>query len=96
MLANLLPVEREIGKYLKWERFFHPDSLPQPRPIEPRVRTVHRTLRTQFIGGEVHFRESLNPAEIVRTTRKNRISVIVLVPAQCSMHCASGSNATTN
>jgi long-chain acyl-CoA synthetase len=28
----------------------------------------------------VHLQESLNPAEIIRTVRKNRISVVVLVP----------------
>src|SRR5687767_9275607 len=34
----------------------------------------------QLLGGEVHFHDTLNPAEIVRRTRESRISVIILVP----------------
>src|SRR5687768_1734715 len=80
LLANLLPVEREIGKYLKWERFFHPIRFLNLVPLSHVFGQFMGLFVPQLMGSEVHFQESLNPSEIVRTTRKNRVSVIVLVP----------------
>ena len=80
LLANLLPIEREINKYLKWERFFHPIRFLNLVPLSHVFGQFMGLFVPQLLGGEVHFHESLNPAEIVRTTRKNRVSVIVLVP----------------
>jgi len=80
LLANLLPLEREIGKYLKWERFFHPIRFLNLVPLSHVFGQFMGLFVPQLMGGEVHFQETLNPSEIVRTARKNRISVIVLVP----------------
>ena len=80
LLANLRPIEREIKKYLKWERPFHPIRFLSLVPLSHVFGQFMGLFVPQLFGGEVHFHESLNPAEIVRTTRKNRISVIVLVP----------------
>ena len=80
LIANLQPIEREIGKYLKWERFFHPIRFLNLVPMSHVFGQFMGLFVPQLLGGEVHLQESLNPAEIIRTTRKNRISVIVLVP----------------
>ena len=80
LVANLHPLEKEIKKYLKWERFFHPIRFLNLVPLSHVFGQFMGLFVPQLTGGEVHFQESLNPAEIVRTTRKNRISVIVLVP----------------
>ena len=80
LLANLQPLESEIKKYLKWERFFHPIRFLNLVPLSHVFGQFMGLFVPQLTGGEVHFQESLNPAEIVRTTRKNRISVIVVVP----------------
>jgi long-chain acyl-CoA synthetase len=80
LLANLLPLEREIKKYLKWERFFYPIRFLNLVPLSHVFGQFMGLFVPQLVGGEVHFQESLNPSEIVRTTRKNRISVMVLVP----------------
>jgi long-chain acyl-CoA synthetase len=80
LLANLAPVEREIQKYLKWERLFHPIRFLNLVPLSHVFGQLMGLFVPQLMGGEVHFQESLNPAEIVRTTRKNRVSVIVAVP----------------
>lgn len=80
LLANLLPIEREIKKYLKWERFFHPIRFLNLVPLSHVFGQFMGLFVPPLLGGEIHFQESLNPSEIVRTTRKNRISVIVLVP----------------
>jgi long-chain acyl-CoA synthetase len=80
LIANLLPFEREIGKYLKWERFFHPIRFLNLVPMSHVFGQFMGLFVPQLLGGEVHLQESLNPAEIIRTTQKNRISVVVLVP----------------
>ena len=80
IIANLQPLEREIAKYLKWERFFHPIRFLNLVPMSHVFGQFMGLFVPQLIGGEVHLQESLNPAEIIRTTQKNRISVIVLVP----------------
>jgi long-chain acyl-CoA synthetase len=80
IVANLRPLEREIAKYLKWERYFHPIRFLNLVPLSHVFGQFMGLFVPQLLGGEVHFQESLNPSEIVRTTRKNRISVTVLVP----------------
>lgn len=80
LLANLLPLEREIAKYMKWERFFHPIRFLNLVPLSHVFGQFMGLFVPQLIGGEVHFHETLNPAELMRATRKNRISVVVLVP----------------
>jgi long-chain acyl-CoA synthetase len=80
ILANLRPLEKEIKKYLKWERFFHPIRFLNLVPLSHVFGQFMGLFVPQLTGGEVHFQESLNPAEIIRTARKNRISVIALVP----------------
>jgi long-chain acyl-CoA synthetase len=80
IVANLLPLEREIARYLKWERYFHPIRFLNLVPLSHVFGQFMGLFVPQLLGGEVHFHESLNPSEIVRTTRKNRISVTVLVP----------------
>ncbi|MDQ3754385.1 MAG: acyl--CoA ligase, partial [Acidobacteriota bacterium] len=80
LLANLLPLETEIKKYLRWERFFHPLRFLQLVPLSHVFGQFMGVFVPQLLGGEVHFQESLNPAEIIRTTKKHRVSVVVLVP----------------
>ena len=80
LVANLRPLEREIQKYLKWERLFHPIRFLNLVPMSHVFGQFMGLFVPQLLGGEVYLQESLNPAEIIRTARKNRISVIVLVP----------------
>jgi len=80
LLANLQPLEAEIGKYIKWERPFHPIRFLDLIPLSHVFGQFMGIFVPQLLGGEVHFQDSLKPAEIVRHTREDRISVIVLVP----------------
>jgi len=80
LLANLIPLEEEIEKYRKWERFAHPVRFLSLVPLSHVFGQFMGVFVPQLLTGEVHFQESLNPAEIVRRTRRERISVIVLVP----------------
>jgi long-chain acyl-CoA synthetase len=80
LLSNLLPLEREIKKYKKWERFVHPIRFLNLVPLSHVFGQFMGMFVPPLLGGEIHFQPSLNPADIVRNTKKNRISVIVLVP----------------
>lgn len=80
LLANLVPLEPEIAKYIKWERFVHPVRFLNLVPLSHVFGQFMGVFVPQLLGGEVHFHNTLNPAEIVRRTRESRISVIVLVP----------------
>ncbi|HKV35501.1 MAG TPA: AMP-binding protein [Pyrinomonadaceae bacterium] len=80
LLANLAPLEREIRKYMKYEKFFHPIRFLNLVPLSHVFGQFMGMFVPQLMGGEVHFQESLNPAEIVRITRKNHVSIIVAVP----------------
>jgi len=80
LLANLLPLESEIKKYIRWERLVHPLRFLNLVPLSHVFGQFMGLFVPQLLGGEVHFQESLNPSEIVRTVRKHRISVIILVP----------------
>ncbi len=80
LLANLRPLEAEIAKYLKWERPFHPLRFLNLVPLSHVFGQFMGIFVPQLLGGEVHFQSSLNPAEMIRRAREDRISVIVLVP----------------
>jgi len=80
LLANLLPLEVEIEKYIKWERFVHPIRFLNLVPLSHVFGQFMGVFVPQLLGGEVHFHSSLNPAEIIHQTREKSISVIVLVP----------------
>ncbi len=80
LLANLLPLEAEIGKYVRWERLVHPIRFLSLVPLSHVFGQFMGLFVPQLIGGEVHFQDSLNPAEVARAARERAVSVIVLVP----------------
>jgi long-chain acyl-CoA synthetase len=80
LLANLLPLEEEIAKYAKWKRPFDPIRFLSLVPLSHVFGQFMGVFVPQLLGGEVHFHDSFNPAQIVRRTRESRISVMVLVP----------------
>jgi long-chain acyl-CoA synthetase len=80
VLANLAPLEREIQKYLKWERPFHPLRFLNLLPLSHVFGQFMGLFVPQLLGGETLFQDSLNPSEIIETVRKHRASVIAAVP----------------
>src|SRR6478672_9719042 len=65
LLANLLPIEKEISKYLKWERFFHPIRFLNLVPLSHVFGQFMGMFVPQLLGAGVHFHNGLNPAAIV-------------------------------
>jgi len=80
LMANLTPLEREIKRYLKWERLFHPIRFLNLLPLSHVFGQFGGMFVPQLLGGEVFFQESLGPSQIVETVKRERISVVVTVP----------------
>ncbi|HEY7616101.1 MAG TPA: AMP-binding protein, partial [Terriglobales bacterium] len=80
VLANIAPLEREIRSYQKYERFVHPIRFLNLLPLSHVFGQFLGMFLPQLMGGTVVFQESLKPAEIMATSRRERVSVLVCVP----------------
>lgn len=80
VLANMAPLEVEIAKYLKYERFVHPIRFLNLLPLSHVFGQFLGIFLPQLMGGVVVFQESMNPSEVAGTIRRERISVLVTVP----------------
>ncbi|MBI1766554.1 MAG: AMP-binding protein, partial [Acidobacteria bacterium] len=82
LLANLAPLETEIAKYRRWERLFRPLGFLNLLPLSHVFGQFLGIFVPQILGGEVFLPSTLNPAEIISTVKRERISVIAAVPRQ--------------
>ncbi len=80
ILANLEPLEHEIAKYRKYERIVHPLRFLNLLPLSHVFGQFLGLFIPQTMGGTVVFQQSLNPSQIMRTIRSEKISVLVTVP----------------
>jgi long-chain acyl-CoA synthetase len=80
VLANLEPFEGEIPKYLKYERWFHPIRFLDLVPLSHVFGQFMSMFIPPLFGGTVVFQDTLNPSEVVRTIKRERVSVLVAVP----------------
>jgi long-chain acyl-CoA synthetase len=80
VLANIAPLETEIQKYLKYERWFHPVRFLNLLPLSHVFGQFLGLFLPRAMGGTVIFQESLKPSEIIATIKRERVSVLVAVP----------------
>lgn len=80
VLGNIAPLEVEIRKYLKYERFVHPIRFLNLLPLSHVFGQFLGMFLPPIMGGTVIFQESLKPAEIIHTVKHERVSVVVSVP----------------
>ena len=80
LLSNLIPLQREIERYMKWEPLVHPIRFLNLLPLSHIFGQFMGVLVPQLLAGEVFFLETLNASEIISTVKRERISVIVCVP----------------
>jgi long-chain acyl-CoA synthetase len=80
ILANLEPLERQIKPYLKYERIFHPLRFLNLLPLSHVFGQFLGIFLPQLMAGTVIFQDTLNPTEVMRTIRNERVSVVVAVP----------------
>src|SRR5215213_4232003 len=80
ILANIAPIEKEFKKYARWERLVHPLRFLCLLPLSHVFGQLMGIFVPEFLGGQVYFRESYKPSEIIAVTKKGRINVVVTVP----------------
>ena len=80
ILANLEPLEREIGKYLRYERIFHPLRFLNLLPLSHVFGQFLGIFLPQLLAATVIFQDTLNPTEVLHVIKKERVSVVVAVP----------------
>ena len=80
VLANIVPVEREILKYRKYAWPFHPIRFINLLPLSHMFGQSMATNVPPMIRGTVIFTRSFNPHDIIRLIKSRRVSVLVCVP----------------
>jgi len=80
ILANLEPLERQIKPYLTYERIFHPLRFLNLLPLSHVFGQFLGIFLPQLLAGTVLFQDTLNPTEVMRTIKSERVSVVVAVP----------------
>ena len=80
VLANIVPVEREIAKYRRYARPFHPLRFLNLLPLSHMFGQSMATNIPPMVRGTVIFTRSFNPHDILRLIKSRRVSVLVCVP----------------
>jgi long-chain acyl-CoA synthetase len=80
LLANLEPIEREIKRYRRYERIFHPLRFLDLLPLSHVFGQLLGIFLPQILGATSVFHDTLNPSEVIRTIREERVSLLVTVP----------------
>lgn len=80
VLSNLSPIAREIEKYRKYERVFHPLRFLNALPLSHVFGQFLGIFIPHLLGATVFFPDTLNPGEVLRTIQRERISVLIAVP----------------
>lgn len=80
ILANIVPVEREVKKYVRYSRPFAPIRFLNLLPLSHMFGQAMATFIPPMLPGVVVFMRGFNPNEILRQIRMRRISVLVSVP----------------
>jgi long-chain acyl-CoA synthetase len=80
VLANIVPVEREVVKYRKWGRPFFPIRFLNLLPLSHMFGQAMATFIPPMLPGTVIFMRGYNPADIVGEIKSRRVSVLVSVP----------------
>ena len=93
VLANIIPVEREVAKYRDTRDRFFPIRFLNLLPLSHMFGQAMATFMPPMLPGTVVFTRSFNPDDIVSQIRTRRISVLVCVPKMLEVlreHIRSG------
>ena len=80
VLASLAPIESEMQKYLRYERFFHPLRFLHTLPLIHVFGQFMGLWIPPLLGAEVHFESRLQAQRLIETAQRERISVLAAVP----------------
>jgi long-chain acyl-CoA synthetase len=80
VLANIVPVEREVLKYRKYAWPFHPLRFVNLLPLSHMFGQSMASNIPPMVRGTVIFTRSFNPHDLLRLIKTRRVSVLVCVP----------------
>jgi long-chain acyl-CoA synthetase len=80
ILANIVPIEREMAKYRKYARPFQPIRFLNLLPLSHMFGQAMATFVPPMLAGLVVFTRSYSPDDVVRQIHERRVSVLVCVP----------------
>ncbi len=80
VLASVEPIEAEIRRYRRYERWFHPLRFLHTLPLSHVFGQFMGLWLPPLLAAEVHFESRLEAERIVRTLRRERITVLAAVP----------------
>lgn len=80
ILANIVPVEREVLKYRNYQKPFSPIRFLNLLPLSHMFGQAMALFIPPMIAGTVVFQRSQAPQEIIRQIKSRKISVLVSVP----------------
>ena len=80
ILANIVPIEREMAKYKKYIRLFSPIRFLNLLPLSHMFGQAMATFVPPMLPGVVVFTRSYTPEDVISQIRTRRISVLVSVP----------------
>jgi long-chain acyl-CoA synthetase len=80
VLANVIPVEREIVKYRRYAKPFHPLRFVNLLPLSHMFGQSMAATIPPMVRGTVIFTRSFNPHDLVGLIKSRRVSVLVSVP----------------
>lgn len=80
VLGNIGPIATEIDRYRQFERWVHPIRFLNLLPLSHVFGQFLGMFLPPLLGGAVVFEATLNPAEVMATIRRERVSVLVAVP----------------
>ncbi len=78
--ANLRPFQSEFERYKKWARPFQPIRILDMLPLSHMYGQSLGMFIPLLLGGSAVFMVELNPAAIMNTIRREKVSVLVAVP----------------
>src|SRR6185369_15543385 len=78
------PIEREIGKYRKYEKWFHPLRFLNLLPLSHVFGHFLGLFIPQALGATVIFHNTLSPGEIIAVIQDERVSALIAVPRMLS------------
>lgn len=80
VLASLQPIEDEIAKYKKYERWVHPLRFLQTLPLSHVFGQFMGLWIPPLLAAEVHFVDQFEARRMIDLIRRERISVLIAVP----------------
>ena len=80
ILANIVPIERELTKYRRYVNLVRPIRFLNLLPLSHMFGQSLATFVPPLLQSEVFFMRSYAPQDIVERVRASRVSVLVCVP----------------